>query len=880
MTLSSGSRLGPYEIVAPLGAGGMGEVYRARDSRLGREVALKVLPPAFSSDPGRMQRFEQEARAAGILNHPNITAVFDVGQHDGAPYVVSELLEGETLRQATAGGRLPVRKAVDWAIQVAHGLSAAHEKGIVHRDLKPENLFVTRDGRLKILDFGLAKLAGDASEGSGSKVATAAGVTEPGMVLGTIGYMAPEQVRGRPADARSDLFAFGAVLYEMLAGRKAFAGDSSADVLSAILREEPADLSLSNQNVPPALERIVRRCLEKAPEQRFQSAGDLAFALESLTAESAARPAAPGIAPSRVVRRRAALLAAAATLALAGFLAGRLGSRPKAVPSLVFERLTSEPGLERSPALSPDGESVAYVKTVAGRAHVFVQRVGSDKPIDLSADSPASDGDPVFSPDGSLLAFSSARDGGGLFVMGPLGESVRRVTDAGFGPDFTPDGKEIVYAEEAAVTPFARGKRSRLWAVEIATGKRRKIVDPDAIEPSVSPHGLRVAYWGLPGESAQRDVYTVPLAGLRDGEKPVPVTQDAAVDFSPFWSSDGTFLYFGSDRGGSMNLWRVPIDERSGVTRGSPEPVTLPITWAGTFPGSFRGSRRGTRIAFTAPAELMTIERLALEPGTLKASGPPAVLRRSSTSFEDLKIAPDGMTLATRTVGHVEDLCLLSTDGLKLRRLTQDSFRNRAPAFTVDGKRLVFYSNRDGGNYRGYSMAVDGSGLQPVTPPGSGFYLYPTLSPDGRWVAASSMDARVTVSPLSRGPEGGPVAGPATADFPSRWAWAFSPDSRRVLVAGTGGELLLDALLCTVETKKCENLGVRAFSGQFAPDGRTVLLAAADGIRAVDLATHASRLVHAVPDSSVRRIALSPDGHTLYFLRDVTEGDIWVGTFR
>src|SRR5260221_4784406 len=266
----------------------MGEVYRAKDARLSREVAIKVLPASFSNDADRLHRFEQEAKAAGLLNHPNITAVYDIGTHEGAPYVVSELLEGETLRAALAGGKLSPRRSIDYALQMAHGLAAAHEKGIVHRDLKPENLFVTKDGRLKILDFGLAKLT-HAEEGGSQQtnLPTAAAGTEPGVVLGTIGYMAPEQVRGRPADVRSDIFSFGAILYEMLGGKRAFHGDSAADTMSAILREDPPELSLTNQNLPPGLERIVRHCLEKSPEQRFQSARDLAFDLESLSGLSA-----------------------------------------------------------------------------------------------------------------------------------------------------------------------------------------------------------------------------------------------------------------------------------------------------------------------------------------------------------------------------------------------------------------------------------------------------------------------------------------------------------------------------------------------------------------------------------------------------------------
>src|SRR4249919_170321 len=287
MTLAAGTRIGPYEILSPLGAGGMGEVYRARDSRLSRDVAIKVLPASFSADADRLRRFEQEAKAAGVLNHPNVTAVYDIGTHEDAPYVVQELLEGETLRSALAGGKLSARKTLDFSLQIVHGLAAAHEKGIVHRDLKPENIFVTNDGRVKILDFGLAKLTHTEERGQNTNLPTATAGTEPGVVLGTLGYMAPEQVRGKPADARSDIFSFGAILYEMISGKRAFHGETPADTMSAILKEEVPELSETARNVPPGLERIVRHCLEKNPAQRFHSASDIAFDLEALTEISA-----------------------------------------------------------------------------------------------------------------------------------------------------------------------------------------------------------------------------------------------------------------------------------------------------------------------------------------------------------------------------------------------------------------------------------------------------------------------------------------------------------------------------------------------------------------------------------------------------------------
>ncbi|MGP0071043.1 MAG: protein kinase domain-containing protein [Bryobacteraceae bacterium] len=353
MSLPTGERLGPYEIYGLIGKGGMGEVYRARDARLDRTVAIKVLPAEFSAQEERLRRFEQEAQVLGALNHPNLLAIYDVGAQNGTHFLVSELLEGESLRQRLQEGALTVRKAMDLGIQIAKGLAAAHEKGIVHRDIKPDNIFLTRDGRAKILDFGLAKQS--AAEGRGES-ATITAVTDPGVVLGTAGYMSPEQVRGKPADARSDIFSFGAILYEMVAGLRAFQGESSVETMNAILKEDPPPIS---GNIPPAIERVIRRCLEKAPEERFQSARDLSFALEALAAPSSTSTREAAI-PAQENRRSLPVLAIALAAAALGAIGVFAGFKLRKSPEPSFHQLVFGRGFIETARFTPDGQNVVY----------------------------------------------------------------------------------------------------------------------------------------------------------------------------------------------------------------------------------------------------------------------------------------------------------------------------------------------------------------------------------------------------------------------------------------------------------------------------------------------------------------------------------------
>jgi eukaryotic-like serine/threonine-protein kinase len=448
MPLAAGSKLGPYEIVAALGAGGMGEVYRARDPRLGREVAIKILPAGLAGDSERLRRFEQEARATAALNHPNILALFDIGSQDNSPYIVSELLEGETLRARLISGPPPVRKAVDYALQIVRGLAAAHDHGIFHRDLKPENIFITRDSHVKILDFGLAKLTMPEPGAAGmSPQATLDSVTGRGVLLGTLGYMSPEQCRGAAVDARSDLFSFGAVLYEMLSGSRAFRGETTADTISSILKEEPPDLSATGRDVSPLLERIVHHCLEKDPADRFQSARDIGFALEALSSISSSAALAMSSA-TPVVKKpgeswlvRALLGVIGLLVAVVALLFVRLNAPPHEPPT--YRQLTFGREFTSSARFAPDQRTVIYSSAHIGmQTELFSLAPDSHVPVNLGLKDTELES---ISSTGEMLLIQNQRDlvrnvKVGLLARAPLGGAAPRpmmsdVVDADWGPD-------------------------------------------------------------------------------------------------------------------------------------------------------------------------------------------------------------------------------------------------------------------------------------------------------------------------------------------------------------------------------------------------------------------------------------------------------------
>jgi eukaryotic-like serine/threonine-protein kinase len=860
----------------------MGEVYRAKDPRLGREVAIKVLPPSFSQDADRLRRFEQEAKAAGVLNHPNITAVYDIGSADDAPYVVQELLEGETLRAVLAGGRLPQRKAIDYALQMSHGLAAAHDKGIVHRDLKPENLFVTREGRIKILDFGLAKLMpfGDGS-GPQTNLPTVTG-TEPGVVLGTLGYMSPEQIKGKAADARSDIFALGAILYEMLSGKRAFHADSAGETMAAILKEDPPDLSVTNQAISPGLERIVRHCLEKNPEQRFHSAHDLAFDIEALSGTSGQAAVAPAkVRFLRVSPLALALAGLAIGFALA-FLILRNGSGRSAAAGggmPTYRRLTNLSGSEEFPTLSPDGQLLVFVHRSSGKAHIYAQRSGSRKPSDLTPDCDRESTSPAVSPDGSQIAYASQCGDGGLFVMGATGENVRRLTSFGSDPAWSPDGREIVYSTEPVQRPYGRQGVSEIWSVEVGSGKTRRILTRlDGIQPSVSPHGLRIAYWSLPHGGSQRDIWTIPYGGLKNGELPVAVTNDPAVDWNPIWAPDGRSIYFLSNRNGVMNLWRVPIEESTGKVLGSAEPLSLPAREV----GGIAVAKDGLHIAFVDRDTTHAIDRI-----TFDAEGRPAgknePIYEGSQEIADFDLSPDTKTLAFDSRGGTQDdLFLLSSDGASFRQLLDDTPKDRHPTFTADGKKLVFISDRSG-RYEVWSIATDGSGLTQITKTTDDTLIEPMISPDGRHIAAHTTSSAVLFPLDDRGSAGAIEKISLPADGTMFMPLAWSSDGRYLFGPSVvlKGHSTTSLLVYDVETKKLsepvpglKTLG-RANRGSVL--GSRYIYRDTDGIHVADPASKTDRLVLPHPPSGGYN-TIACRGTVCYAVRGSTSADIWMRT--
>jgi Tol biopolymer transport system component len=753
--LVTGRRLGDYTILGPLGAGGMGEVYRARDTRLSRDVAIKVLPSFVPGDPQRLRRFEQEARAAAALSHPNILAVFQMGSDEGAPYLVSELLEGSTLREQLRRGPMPLRKVIDYGVQVVRGLAAAHEKGIVHRDLKPENLFVTKDGRVKILDFGLARLVEQPWRSLDSNVPTDPDATEPGMVIGTVGYMSPEQVRGHPADHRADIFAFGAVLYEMLSGTRAFQKATSVETMTAILNEDPSDLSLRAPAASPALQRIVQRCLEKNPEQRFQSASDLAFALEALSESTGA----PASAIRAVARRVSGLLVPSATVAaaivsvvvLAGGALWWSYRSPQPAPSWLavssVSMITTFPGDEVSPAVSPGGVQVAFAwrGPDGGRQRIYVTGIdGQQEPRRLTDDTPDDTGDdfPSWSPDGQQIAFVRRHGATEAAIMivpaqGGAERTLRRirvvqVANAHSWLAWRPDGSEMALAAESGDSG-----RSTLFMLRIADGHLRMLTMPpegvtgDA-SPAIAPDGRSLAFvrYLSPGASAllvQRlDAHANPVG------EPMPIPGAGTAARTAVWADEARLLFA---ENGRILEWHVGTPAR---------PVY--VSTAGLRGLAFAGrDHRGVVRVIAAQGNAARNQLWMIPLGTPgQTTDRPGLQSAFGSDIANPDFSPDGTHVAFMSSrSGTPEIWMADADGRNLRQLTWLGIaRLGIPRWSPDGRYVAFYARRpDEPQIYVIDVTQERPTPQQMTHQVPGCNI-PSWSRDGRFLYCSRRDGR------------------------------------------------------------------------------------------------------------------------------------------
>jgi eukaryotic-like serine/threonine-protein kinase len=830
VAFDAGSFVGPYQILAELGRGGMGVVYRAKDQRLGREVAIKVIAEAFSGDPEWVRRFEQEARATGSLNHPNIVSVFDVGYAAGQLYVVTELLHGETLREALAGGLMPARKLISIAQKIAFGIAAAHARGIIHRDLKPENIYLTRDGNVKILDFGAAKLdpaAGAAPAGEGMVV------TQEGKALGTPAYMSPEQIRGEPVDGRSDIFSFGLVLYKMCTGRRPFEAETSVEMMTAILRQEPPPITDSNGDIPEALDQIVRRCLEKHREDRFQSARDLAFMLENLTLATGPRT------PSRVTRasRRGVLwglglLPLAGSWAAAAYL-GRITARRT---SAQFRRITFRRGYVASARFSPDGQSIIYsaaweqdpVKLFLGRP---------DRPEYLELGLPPSYILAISSK--SEMAILSAdrprtpMERSGTLSIAPLaGGSARELIRGVQSADWSPAGDQL-----AVVRPLAPKYR-----LEYPVGKVLYESDGKIADPRVSRDGKLVAFIDQPvsGDDAGF-ISVVDRAGVRK-----KISPDWRSCQGLAWSANGDeILFTAAAKVGGRQLYAVTL-------RGSQRTVAAEadrlLIHDATTSGKVLLTHELYRVGILGTSAPGQPERdlTWLDGGMLSDSSPdgktilftesgaavdgvPTVYMRDTAGGSPIKLgqglfprlSPDGQWVACLTPDSKPRVRLLPAGAGDSRTLPAGTIDSVEFALWVPGSQAVVLSGYQGHWIRIFLQKIDASPPKPISP--EGFRIASNvLTPDGRYAVGRFQNRQFLVA--LDGSEQRVVPGLARGDE----VVAFSGDSRSAYVQ------VLDTLPATVERVDLET-GERSKWRTFQPASLSGVMNVAPIIFSADL---------------------------------------------
>lgn len=776
MALPPGTKLGHYEVLGPLGAGSMGEVYRARDTRLNRDVAIKVLPSLASAEPDRLQRFEIEAKAAAALSHPNILAVFQMGTHEGAPYLVSELLEGKTLAENLRRGPLPLRQAIQYGVQIAHGLAAAHEKGVVHRDLKPENLLVTKEGRIKILDFGLAKVT--PSSQAPKNLATT--ITRMGVAMGTVGYMSPEQVRGQVTDHRTDIFAFGAILCEMVMGQRTFQRATEADTVSAILNEEPPAITQLSPETPLALERVIRRCLEKNPEQRFQSASDLAFSLEALADSSWTTSGAHAIAVEPPKPRRLRSIAAALVLFLLGGLLAYLWLRPAGVPSVANPVQLTHDGHPKS-LIGTDGTRLYLAMGVGGSASSSLRGIaelsvagGLPKKIEVAT---SADMSPVsLSPDGTELLMiegQGAPPKGPLSSVPVLGGSPRRIGD--FVTEtavWSPDGRLLAYTNLGDLI-IAKADGSEPRKLISLNGDIKNVTwsfDSSRLRFDSSETA------GTVGLQVEREV-SVDGSGMH---LLLPGWHNPPDECCGKWTADGGYFIFQSQG----QIWALP--EKGGMFQPAPKPIQLtssPMTLSWPIPS--KDGKKLFVIGRTYRGELARYDS--------KTSQFVPLLGGISAEYVDF--SKDGKWVAYTSYPEGA-LWRSRIDGSDPLQLTFSPISPLLPRWSPDGKTILFFQFPQGADKpaRIYEVSPDGASPRLLLPDDRNQQLDPNWSPDGSKIIFSgqsndpSSSIRIfdlATRQLSALPASGGLFSPRWSPD-SRHVSAFSADSKTLLLFDFG----------------------------------------------------------------------------------------------